>query len=219
MKSTILVLVLAVPAIGLGQSLAEVAKKEKQRREENKKEGKEAKVLSEEDVERLRPLETTVTSDSGEAGSESGAASSGSSSEEYSSAEYSEEEGGEDVPTSIPPDRPLEERIDIFERMKRHYLAQAAEIDQQVRENETKLRKAQADLASASTAGGAGLPVAPGAAPVPGQLTGQESAALAEEVNKLQAINKQLQTQKDQLKLDLQAKGRVAGIPAGYLRF
>jgi hypothetical protein len=218
MKSTILVLVLALPAIGLGQSLAEVAKKEKERRESNKKEGKEAKVLSEEDVERLRPYETTVSGGPDETGSEgSSAGSYEPSSEEYASGEFSE--GEEDVPTSIPPDRPLPERIDMFERMKRHYLAQAAEIDQQIRENETKLRKAQADLASASAAGGAGLPVAPGAAPVGGQLTGQESASLAEEVNRLQAINKQLQTQKDQLKLDLQEKGRVAGIPPGYLRF
>jgi hypothetical protein len=220
MRSTILVLVLAFPAILFGQSLADVAKKEKERRESNKKAGKEATVLSEEDIARVRPAGSTgdVVSEEG-SGGESGASESyASGSEDYTEASESEE-SGEDVPTSIPPDLPLNERLDLFNRMRNHYLAQAKEIDGQIRENEAKIRKAQSDLASTSAAGGGGLPVAPGAAPVPGQMTGQESAALADELNRLQAINQQLQTQKEQLKTDLQAKARVAGIPPGYLRF
>jgi len=50
-------------------------------------------------------------------------------------------------------------------------------------------------------------------------MTGQESQQLLAEQKKLQAMNAQMESRKDQLKLDLQTKGRVGGIPPGYLRF
>ena len=46
MKSTLLVLLVLLPGLALSQSLTEVAKKEKERREKNKQEGKEALVIS-----------------------------------------------------------------------------------------------------------------------------------------------------------------------------
>jgi hypothetical protein len=50
-------------------------------------------------------------------------------------------------------------------------------------------------------------------------MTGQESATLAGEQTRLQEANAQLRARKEELKTNLQAKGRAAGIPAGYLRF
>lgn len=220
MKSTFLILVLSSPAFLFGQSLAEVAKKEKERREKNKEQGKEVQVLSEEDLARNRPPSATDETGEGEASPSAPAAplgGTGSGTEDG----YGDGEEEGDVPTFIPPDLPLPERLAMFERMKRHYLSQAKEIDTQIAENDTRIQKVQADLAAASALGGAGLPVPPqtgtGAATTP--MTGQESAALADELNRLQAMNGQLRAQKDRLKLDLQEKGRVAGIPPGYLRF
>ena len=46
MRSTLLVLCLLLPTMGFGQSLGELAKKEKERREKNKEEGKEVLVIS-----------------------------------------------------------------------------------------------------------------------------------------------------------------------------
>ena len=50
MRKTFLALFLLTPALALGQSLGEVAKKEKSRREKNKQEGKEVQVLTESDL-------------------------------------------------------------------------------------------------------------------------------------------------------------------------
>jgi hypothetical protein len=50
-------------------------------------------------------------------------------------------------------------------------------------------------------------------------MTGQESASLVGEQNRLQEANAGLRARQEELKVNLQAKGRAAGIPAGYLRF
>jgi hypothetical protein len=221
MRNALIVLFLTLPTFLFGQSLAEVAKKEKDRREENKKQGKEATVISETDLESFAPLEAAE----GGSGSEADGAAPDSRSTSTSSREdgsVSEEEGEEEnVPESIPPDRPLAEKLAMFEKMKRQYDRQVQEIDKQIGENEKRLREIDSQLASTSALGGAGLPVAPqagtGAATRP--MTGQESATLVGEQNRLQSMNDTLRARKDQLKLNLQEKGRVANIPAGYLRF
>lgn len=225
MRSMLVVLVLTFPALLFGQSLADVAKKEKERREKNKEAGKQVRVVSESDLEATRPAEETeVTSESegegeGETQSSTATPSASRSSEPVIVSENPEDEGA--VPKFIPPDLPLAEKLSMFDQMKRHYQNQVQEIDKQIGENEARIREIQNQLAATSALGGAGLPVAPqtgtGAATRP--MTGQESASLVGEQNRLETMNQQLQQRKNQLKLDLQAKGRSAGIPAGYLRF
>ena len=221
MRMTFLALFVLAPALALGQSLAEVAKKEKNRREKNKQEGREAQVISESELgSGSEDAQTeSTTEEGGAATSPSYGASSSSSSEESVPEDESEEE--ESVPAFIPPDAPLPEKLDMFERMKRQYQRQVQEIDEAIAKNDARLREVEAEIGSASALGGAGLPVAPqtgtGAATRP--MTGQESATLVGEQNRLQEANVQLRTRKEELKTNLQAKGRAAGIPPGYLRF
>jgi len=221
MRMTLLALFVLAPTLALGQSLAEVAKKEKNRREKNKQEGREAQVISESELgSGSEDAQTeSTTEEGGAATSPSYGASSSSSSEESVPEDESEEE--ESVPAFIPPDAPLPEKLDMFERMKRQYQRQVQEIDEAIAKNDARLREVEAEIGSASALGGAGLPVAPqtgtGAATRP--MTGQESATLVGEQNRLQEANAQLRTRKEELKTNLQAKGRAAGIPPGYLRF
>jgi hypothetical protein len=218
---TLLALFVLAPTLALGQSLAEVAKKEKNRREKNKQEGREAQVISESELgSGSEDAQTeSTTEEGGAATSPSYGASSSSSSEQSVPEDESEEE--ESVPAFIPPDAPLPEKLDMFERMKRQYQRQVQEIDEAIAKNDARLREVEAEIGSASALGGAGLPVAPqagtGAATRP--MTGQESVTLVGEQNRLQEANAQLRTRKEELKTNLQAKGRAAGIPPGYLRF
>jgi len=223
MRMTFLALFVLAPALALGQSLAEVAKKEKNRREKNKQEGREAQVISESELgSGSEDAQTeSATEEGGAATSPSYGASSSSSSDESVPEGESEEEEEEGVPAFIPPDAPLPEKLDMFEQMKRQYQRRVQEIDEAIAKNDARLRELEAEIGSASALGGAGLPVAPqagtGAATRP--MTGQESATLVGEQNRLQEANAQLRTRKEELKTNLQAKGRAAGIPAGYLRF
>lgn len=219
MKMTLLALCVLAPSLVLGQSLAEVAKKEKSRREQNKREGKQAQVISEKELGSGSGEPEAETS-AEEVSTRETTPSYGSSS---SSEDVSEGESEEDanVPAFIPPDAPLPERLDMFERMKRQYERQAREIDEAIAKNDARLRELEAEIGAASALGGAGLPVAPqtgtGAATRP--MTGQESATLIGEQNRLQEANAQLRARKEELKVNVQAKGRAAGIPPGYLRF
>jgi hypothetical protein len=223
MKKTLLALFVLAPTLALGQSLAEVAKKEKTRREKNKQEGKQVQVLSESDLPEdseassaeasavesttvpslppapLGPRETTPSVSSDE--------------------NVSEEDSA--VPAFIPPDRPLPEKLEMFERMKRQYERQAKEIDEALAKNDARLQELEAEIGATSALRGAGLPVAPqtGTGAANRQMTGQESAALVGEQNQLQAANAQLRARKEELKANLIAKGRAANIPPGYLRF
>ena len=223
MKSTLLVLLVLLPGLALSQSLTDVAKKEKERREKNKQEGKEALVISE---DQLRPQQAGGSGQAQVEGGTTGSTSSASGpsrpgleeGQEYDEeAEYMEE----DVPQSIPPDIPLDQRLEMFQRMRRHYDQQVREIDNAIAENNERLRQLEAKIGATSALGGAGLPVAPqtGTGTANTQMTGQESQQLIADQKRLQTMNAQMESRKVQLKLNLQTQGRVAGIPAGYLRF
>jgi hypothetical protein len=219
MRTTLLVLLVLVPALAFGQSLAEVAKKEKSRREKNKEEGRQVHVISEDELG-PGPGEAPPEGggEEGAAAPKAPAASPASAEEELPDGE-SEEDAN--VPTFIPPDAPLPEKLEMFGLMKRQYERQVAEIDEAIAKNDSRLKELEREIAATSALGGAGLPVAPqtgtGAATRP--MTGQESVTLVEEQNRLQNANAALRERKEVLKMDLQAKGRAAGIPAGYLRF
>jgi hypothetical protein len=224
MRMTLLALFVLSPTLVLGQSLADVAKKEKSRREKNKQEGKQVQVISESDL----GSGSEETAD--ESGAPEGAApaspsygSSGSSSTSSSEESVPEGETEEDfnVPAFIPPDAPLPEKLEMFERMRRQYQREVQEIDEAIAKNDARLRELEAEIGAASALGGAGLPVAPqtGTGTATQQMTGQESATLVGEQNRLQTANAGLRARKEELKSNLQAKGRAAGIPPGYLRF
>jgi hypothetical protein len=220
MRVTIPLLAILVVASGptFGQSLAEVAKKEKNRREKNKEEGKEVRTISERDL----PSSTEAAPESGS--SEGEAPPADASAETTSSSaptEYVEEGSEEVVPAFIPPDAPLAEKLELYERMKRQYQRQAQEIDEAIAKNDARLKEIEAEIAATSALGGAGLPVAPqtGTGAATRQMTGQESASLTAEQTRLQEANEQLRKRKEELKTDVELKGRAAGIPAGYLRF
>jgi hypothetical protein len=217
---TVLALIVLVPTLALGQSLAEVAKKEKSRREKNKQEGREVHVISESDLSSgsAEPAAESSSEEARAPAASSSVASTSSSSEEVSEGE-SEEDA--DVPAFIPPDAPLPEKLDLFERMKRLYLRQVGEIDEAIAKNDARLRELEAEIGASSALGGAGLPVAPqtGTGAATRQMTGQESASLVAEQTRLQEANAQLRARKEELKMNLQAKGRAGGVPPGYLRF
>lgn len=222
MRTTFLLVCILAPTLALGQSLAEVAKKEKDRREKNKEEGKEVQVISESDLSsgsEEAPAESTAEEGAPPAGTTHGSTSSSSSSEESVPEGESEEDAN--VPAFIPPDIPLAEKLDMFEQLKRQYERQAQEIDEAIAKNDARLKEVEAEIAATSAFGGAGLPVAPptGTGVANRQMTGQESATLVGEQNRLQEANAGLRARKEELKTNLQAKGRAAGIPAGYLRF
>ena len=222
MRTTLLALCILAPTLVLGQSLAEVARKEKDRREKNKQEGKEVQVISESDLSSgSEDAQTESGTEQGAAAASPSYGTSSSSSSSEESVPEGESEEDANVPAFIPPDIPLPERLDMFEQMKRQYQRQVQEIDEAIAKNDARLRELEAEIGAASALGGAGLPVAPqagtGAATRP--MTGQESATLVGEQNRLQEANSGLRARKEELKTNLQAKGRAAGIPAGYLRF
>ena len=223
MRSTLLVLCLLLPAMGFGQSLGELAKKEKERREKNKVQGKEIIVLSDDS---LVPMSETSddenASETATAQPASGTTGPSRSAEEQR--RVIEEDLEEDeivVPTQISADAPLEDRLYVFKLMKQEYERQVDEIDKSIAENDESIRQLDARIAAASALGGGGLPVPPqtgtGAATTP--MTGQDAAHLVGEQDRLKAVNETLRKRKDELKTDLLAKGRAAGIPPGNLRF
>jgi len=219
MRTTLLALCILAPTLVLGQSLAEVAKKEKNRREKNKQEGREAQVISEGDLG--SGSEETQTESGTEEATAATSPSYGSSSSASAEESVSEGESEEDanVPAFIPPDAPLPEKLEMFERMRRQYQRQVQEIDEAIAKNDARLKELETEIASASALGGAGLPVATQLEGVTQPMTGQESATLVGEQNRLQQANAGLRARKEELKTNLQAKGRAAGIPPGYLRF
>ncbi len=222
MRVTLLGLFILAPTLVLGQSLAEVAKKEKTRREKNKVEGKQTRVISESELSsgsEESPPETGEEQAAAPVSPPYGASSSSTSSEESEPEGESEEDAN--LPAFIPPDAPLPDKLALFERMKRQYERQVREIDEAIAKNDARLRELEAEIGAASALGGAGLPVAPqtGTGAATQQMTGQESATLVGEQNRLVEANAQLRSRKEELKVNLQAKGRAAGIPAGYLRF
>jgi len=226
MKRTLVALFVLVPTLVLGQSLAEVAKREKSRRDKNKQEGKPVQVLSESDLPEKpegAPAEAGAepSSEEGTSASLPPAPFGPRETTPAASSEESLSEEDASLPAFIPPDAPLPEKLDLFERMKRQYERQAQEIDEAIAKNDARIKELDAEIGATSGLRGAGLPVPPqtGAGVVNRQMTGQESVALVGEQNQLQEANAGLRARKEELKTNLIAKGRAANIPPGYLRF
>lgn len=222
MRLILLVFILSLPTIGLAQSLGEVAKKERERREKNKEEGKKALTFTETEIFGEEEEQTEgVEGVEGDVGSDVPRTSTADEFDYTMSESESDSESGsgEDAPKSIPPDIPMDARLEMFQRMKDNYERQVRELDGQIAENNKKIAALDEQIRTASSSGGAGLPVAPTSQGSDQLYTGQESETLLAEQNKLKTLNERLEARKGQLKSNLIAQGRIANIPAGYLRF
>lgn len=209
MRVMFLILCLSLPGLALGQSLGEVAKKEKQRREQNRRNGKEAPTITE--AELATPsegrLETNVAGESSDVGS---------SRERISEGRYTDNAGSDERdPTTavIPADASLEDRLQLFNLLKRGYQERVAEIDKEIAENNQRLSEIDREL---TLDGSGGLPVSGDTQKL---YAGNQGPALQSERQNLQNQNQLLNESKTRLKSDLLDKGRRAGIPPGYLRF
>ena len=209
-------LVLAGPSIG-AQSLTELAKKEKERRNKNKQEGKEVQVITEENITTEGPAFTTTVDTSKSSTSRRSASGTRTGSE----SEYIEEgEEGEraepQVPTEIPTSASPQERIAIFQRMLTAYRAELAKIDEQIAKNNARLAEIEQELSVIG--GGVNMPPPVPQADFKPRNPGDKFALEAEQTD-LRQKNQQLEAEKKTKADQLRAKGRRAGIPASYLNF
>lgn len=210
MKIVVKLLILAV-LVGVGpsiaaQSLGEVAKREKKRREEVRKSGKSGRVLSEADLIRGEDeAEIPAEPDQTQASS----ATTSGESEVLMETDIT-------LDSSIPPDAPLPERNRIFDRMKQLYEQEVVNIDVTIRSNELRLTEIEREL---SALGAGGLPVATTATQATTPTSGMEFQPLMDERKALGEQNEGLARRKEELKRTLLEKGRRGGIAAGRLRF
>ena len=214
-------LLLATPALLLGQSLTELAKEEKERRKKNKESGKEVQVITDRELEANEgrianpaasgpPTEGVGPTQS----SGSTAAATGTREAAPRSREDLEEDEASQPVTDIPADASLEQKLSLLERMKASYQQQVGELDAEIQENNQRLVEIEDELVST---GGTGLPTAPQAdrAPRnPGNIPGLRS-----EQQELRQRNQALEAQKQSAKDDIIARARRAGIPSSYLNF
>lgn len=194
------------------QSLAEVAKKEKQRRNRNKENGTQVKVVTDEELARVGPpvfSSTAVSSTTGQ-----------SALPPVAGEEPGPEEGEDDeesevsAPTSIAADAPLRDKIAVFQQMVRAHLAEVEKIDEEIAKNNARITAIQDRL---TTIGHSGLPTVPQVDR--GQRYEGEHVALQQEQEQLRERNSELEAQKRAMADEIREKGRRAGVPAGYLRF
>jgi hypothetical protein len=210
---------LALPAFLIGQSLSEVAKEEKQRRQKIKDSGQEVVVITDQELAsnqgRIANPSSSVSND--ETGSTPPADSTGDETPRGpsppidDSRELSEES---QAVTDIPADASLDQKLELLERMKASYQQQVSDIDAEIQKNNQRLAEIQEALVST---GGTGLPTAPQAdmsVRNPGDIPGLRS-----EQEELRQKNQALEAQKQSAKNDVMAKARRAGIPASYLNF
>ena len=210
-------LLLAIPALLLGQSLTELAKEEKERRKKNKESGEEVQVITERElVENEGRIANPVASAAPAEGV--GFAQSSGSTEAAGTGEVRSinEEDEEDEPpvTNIPADASLEQKLSLLERMKASYQQQVGELDAEIQENNQRIAEIQEELV---VTGGTGLPTAPQADRTPRNPA--NIPGLRNEQQELRQRNQALEAQKQSAKDDVIARARRAGIPASYLNF
>jgi hypothetical protein len=204
---------LAAPAVG-AQSLAELAKKEKERRNKNKKEGKEVQVINEDNLTATGPAFTTTvdTSKSSTSRRSSTGTRSGNESEVMEESEYDEPEVPSDIPMGVSP----QEKIAIFQRMLRAHQAEINNIDEQIAKNNARLGEIEQELNAIG--GGVNMPPPVPKADFQPRNPGDKFALEAEQRD-LRQKNTQLEAEKKTKADQLRDKGRRAGIPASYLNF
>ena len=221
MRITLMAIIFLLPWMAFGQSLGELAKKEKERRAQNKQNGKTAITISQVELSKnaTADLNTKEPLDSETPSLQNYI----DATEEENDLNEGAESALHDVPDNIPMDAPLQTRIQLFQVMKKNYEDTIETIDKAVSKNTERILQIEDKIRQVSASGAySGAPVSPQMMTgdlAQTQLSGQESRTLKVEKERLQAINKSMNLRKEQLKLNLQTKGRVANIPASYLRF
>lgn len=218
----ILFLFVAVPGLLLGQSLTELAEKEKERRRKNKESGEQVRVFTERELVENRGRIANPDASPPPADQERAmpAPPASPSAPERDTTEGgdpvdSEDDDFEEEPvTDIPVDTSLEEKLRLLERMKSTYQAQVREIDAEIQKNNQRLAEIEDELVST---GGTGLPTAPRADRTP--RNPGAIPALRNEQQELRQKNQALEAQKQSAKNDIITRARRAGIPPGYLNF
>ncbi len=211
MKAHIPVSLLAIflfSALVGGQSLTEIAKKEKERRKNLEKKGEATKVITESDLRQVGASSPTSAAASSTAQTESQSTTGRTTIDE-------DELTDADTSTEIPLDAELRDKIALFEQMVKAYQVEVQEIDKEITKNNARLEEIQQQLI---ITGGSGLPTAtsnPNRAP---RYAG-DTVALQKEQQELKDKNQELQAQKRKSADELRQKGRRSGIPPGYLRF
>jgi len=214
-------LLLVVPGLSWGQSLTEVAEKEKERRRKNKESGEQVQVITDRELASnqgriANPSATDESAASGESAEAATAAGSSEPRDPDSVPMINERETNEEPQpvTEIPADADLEQKLNLLERMKADYQRQVSEIDAEIQENNQRIEEIQTELVST---GGTGLPTAPQAdrgVRNPGNIP-----ALRNEQQELRDRNQALEAQKQSIKENIITRARRAGIPASYLNF
>jgi hypothetical protein len=211
-------LLLAIPALGAGQSLTEVAQKEKERRKKNKETGAEVEIITDRELVsnqgRIANPNSSTPPAEGTGTTPSRAVSTPASG--APARVRDDTEVGDEAPpvTDIPASAPLEQKLSLLERMKASYQQQVATIDAEIEKNNRRLVEIENELVST---GGTGLPTAPQADLTmrnPGNIPG-----LRAEQQQLRDKNQALEAQKLSAKEDIIARARRAGIPNSYLNF
>jgi hypothetical protein len=202
--------------VSSGQSLAEVARKEKERREKNKADQRQVLIITENDLP--QPSAPTSSHDESELPPTAPSlweANGGSSrSAEINQTANSDVIDETSAPSEISLDAPLEDRLKIFQQMLAAHKVHIQRIDGQIERNKARLIEIEQDLGTLSVGGL--LPVAPRANQ---QFYPGDIIALATERQQLIEDNEHLQAQKKTMTDELKEKGRRAGIPPGYRRF
>jgi hypothetical protein len=212
-------LLLAMPVLGAGQSLSELAQKEKERRKKNKETGEEVQVITDRELVSnqgriANPASSTPPAEG--TGTTASSARSTPANRGTSAPVRDDTEVGDEAPpvTDIPADVPLEQKLRLLDRMKASYQQQVGTIDAEIAKNNQRLTEIENELVST---GGTGLPTAPQADLAirnPGNIPG-----LRAEQQELRDKNQALEAQKLSAKEDIITRARRAGIPNSYLNF
>ena len=215
-----ILLLLAAPALLLGQSLSELAKEEKERRKKNKDSGTEVEVITDRELVAnqgriANPGASAAPAEGVGSAQSSGSTEAAETGEARSSFREEDEIDEQTRPvTDIPADASLEQKLSLLERMKASYQRQVEELDAEIQENNQRLVEIQEELV---VTGGTGLPTAPQADRTPRNPA--NIPGLRNEQQELRQRNQALEAQKQSAKEDIISRGRRAGIPASYLNF
>ena len=215
-----ILLLLAAPALLLGQSLSELAKEEKERRKKIKDSGTEVEVITDRELVAnqgriANPGASAAPAEGVGSAQSSGSTEAAETGEARSSFREEDEIDEQTRPvTDIPADASLEQKLSLLERMKASYQRQVEELDAEIQENNQRLAEIQEELVAT---GGTGLPTAPQADRTPRNPA--NIPGLRNEQQELRQRNQALEAQKQSAKEDIISRGRRAGIPASYLNF
>ncbi len=190
----LLLVCLSLPLVSAGQSLGNVAKKERERRDKNKKEGVAAREFSEEEVFGEKEEEKAPQGEGGE---------------ETESSDRPSEEGDEAVIPGV--DQKLDEDGDKFEKESRERKRSEAEWRSKASNARTRIAEAREHLRFFEEL----------FLPPDGQYVDAHGNTVIESLDHLQRLTREAKEELAAAELDwkqIQDEARRTGIPPGWLR-